>query len=437
MNILLLGSGGREHAMACSIVASSRCTRLFVAPGNAGTATLSKCRNVNIQPTDFEALRSFVVSEDVRMVVVGPEAPLVAGIADYFQSVPELRQVMVIGPGKEGARLEGSKDFAKEFMLRHGIPTAAHRTFTAQTLEEGRAFLRTLKAPYVLKADGLAAGKGVLILDSLAEAERELEEMLTGGKFGEASAKVVVEEFLSGVELSVFVLTDGRHYKILPPAKDYKRVGEGDTGLNTGGMGSVSPVPFADKAFMQKVEERIVAPTVKGLHRDGIAYRGFIFVGLMAVGDARTGDLNPYVIEYNVRMGDPETESVFPRLKSDVVELFEHMWRGSLQQSTVEVDARAAACVMMVAGGYPGHYEKGMPITGLDSVEGSSVFHAGTRMESDGSVVTNGGRVLCVTSLSDTIPSALLKSYQEVEKIGWEGCYYRRDIGQDLLKLMI
>ncbi len=437
MNILLLGSGGREHAMACNIAASSRCTRLFVAPGNAGTASMPKCRNINIQPTDFEAIQSFVVSEDVRMVVVGPEAPLVEGIADYFQSCSDLRQVMVIGPGREGARLEGSKDFAKDFMQRHGIPTAAHRTFTAQTLDEGCAFLATLKAPYVLKADGLAAGKGVLILDSLDEAQRELKEMLVGAKFGDASAKVVVEEYLSGVELSVFVLTDGRHYKLLPAAKDYKRIGEGDTGLNTGGMGSVSPVPFADKEFMHKVEERIVAPTVKGLHQDGIPYKGFIFVGLMAVGDARTGNLDPYVIEYNVRMGDPETESVFPRLKSDVVELFEHVWRGTLRQASVDVDPRAAACVMMVADGYPGHYAKGSVITGLDRVEGSAVFHAGTRLADNKQVLTNGGRVLCVTSLAESMPAALLKSYQEVEKIQWDGCYYRHDIGQDLLKLMI
>ena len=437
MNILLLGSGGREHAMACNIAASSRCSRLFVAPGNAGTAALPKSCNVDIQPTDFNAVRSLVVSEDVRMVVVGPEAPLVEGIVDFFQNVTELRHVMVIGPGKSGARLEGSKDFAKDFMLRHGIPTAAHRTFTAQSVDEGCAFLRSLKPPYVLKADGLAAGKGVLILDNLDEAERELKEMLVGAKFGDASAKVVVEEFLSGVELSVFVLTDGRSYKILPAAKDYKRIGEGDTGLNTGGMGSVSPVPFADKAFMRKVEERIVAPTVKGLHQDGIPYKGFIFVGLMAVGDARTGDIDPYVIEYNVRMGDPETESVFPRLKSDVVELFEHVWRGTLRHTSVEVDPRVAACVMMVAGGYPGHYEKGFPIAGLDRVEDSLVFHAGTKLGDDRQVLTNGGRVLCVTSLAESVPAALLKSYQEVEKIHWDGCYYRRDIGQDLLKLMM
>ena len=437
MNILLLGSGGREHAMACKIAVSSRCTRLFVAPGNAGTAVLPKCQNVDIQPTDFEAIRAFVTAEDVRMVVVGPEAPLVEGIVDYFHSHTDVRSVMVIGPGREGARLEGSKDFAKDFMLRHGIPTAAHRTFTAQSVEEGCAFLRTLKPPYVLKADGLAAGKGVLILDSLDEAERELKEMLVGAKFGDASAKVVVEEFLSGVELSVFVLTDGRSYKILPAAKDYKRIGEGDTGLNTGGMGSVSPVPFADKAFMRKVEERIVAPTVKGLHRDGIPYKGFIFVGLMAVGDARTGEIDPYVIEYNVRMGDPETESVFPRLKSDVVDLFERVWRGTLRPVTLEVDPRTAACVMMVAGGYPGHYAKGSLVTGLDSVEDSLVFHAGTRLDDEKNVVTNGGRVLCVTSLDESVPAALLKSYQEVEKIHWDGCYYRHDIGQDLLKLMM
>lgn len=437
MNILLLGSGGREHAMACSIAASSRCTRLFVAPGNAGTASSPKCRNVDINPIDFQAVRSLVVAEDIRMVVVGPEAPLVEGIADFFSTTPDLRHVMVIGPGKQGARLEGSKDFAKDFMQRHGIPTAAHRTFTSQTIDEGRSFLRSLKPPYVLKADGLAAGKGVLILDSLDEADHELSAMLLDAKFGEASAKVVVEEYLSGVELSVFVLTDGRHYKILPAAKDYKRIGECDTGLNTGGMGSVSPVPFANKEFMHKVEERIVAPTVKGLHQDGIPYKGFIFVGLMAVGDARTGNLDPYVIEYNVRMGDPETESVFPRLKSDVVELFEHVWRGNLQQTSVEVDPRAAACVMMVAGGYPGHYAKGESISGLDKVEGSLVFHAGTRLGEGNQVLTNGGRVLCVTSLADSVPAALLKSYQEVEKIHWQDCYFRRDIGQDLLKLMI
>lgn len=437
MNILLLGSGGREHAMAAKIVESKSCTRLFVAPGNAGTAAMnSRCSNAAVNPEDFDAVRDFVLRNNVNMVVVGPEAPLVAGIADYFAHTPQLHNVMVIGPSKEGARLEGSKDYAKEFMTRHSIPTAAHRTFTSDTVEEGKAFLRSLKAPYVLKADGLAAGKGVLILNTLEEAEQELSNMLEHAKFGNASAKVVIEEFLSGVELSVFVLTDGKHYHILPTAKDYKRIGEGDTGLNTGGMGSVSPVHFADKAFMQKVEERIVEPTVKGLHNENIDYKGFIFVGLMAVRDDATGELNPYVIEYNVRMGDPETESVFPRIKSDVVDLFEHTWHGTLQHTTLEVDPRTAACVMMVAGGYPEHYEKGAVITGADQVTESLVFHAGTKLGADGELLTNGGRVMCVTSFSDSMPVALLKSYQELAKIHWDGIYFRRDIGQDLLKML-
>lgn len=435
MNILLLGSGGREHAMACKIAASERCSRLFVAPGNAGTANLVKSKNVNLDPLDFSGIHAFVLANEIRMVVVGPEAPLVAGIADYFASQTALRNVIVIGPTKQGAMLEGSKDFAKEFMTRHDIPTATHRTFTLDTLKEGVKFLHTLNPPYVLKADGLAAGKGVLIIDNVKEAEKELSNMLKG-KFGDASTKVVIEQFLKGVELSVFVLTDGKHYQILPTAKDYKRIGEGDTGLNTGGMGSISPVHFADKKFMQKVEERIVVPTVKGLHSEGIGYKGFIFIGLMAVANAE-GELDPYVIEYNVRMGDPETESVFPRIKSDVVDLFEHVWRGNLQQTTLEIDPRAAACVMLVAGGYPGKYEKGKEITGLEQVTNSLIFHAGTKLSDKGQVLTNGGRVLCVTTLAETMPSALLRTYQELDKIHWDDIYYRRDIGQDLLKMMM
>lgn len=441
MNILLLGSGGREHALACKVAESSRCTRLFVAPGNAGTASVvcaaSKmpAHNVNIDPADFAAIQDFVLQNDIEMVVVGPEAPLVAGITDHFAHTPALRRVMVIGPDKQCAQLEGSKEYAKDFMSRHNIPTAAYRSFTADTLQEGIAFLRTLKAPYVLKADGLAAGKGVLILDSLKEAEKELSEMLQGAKFGQASAKVVIEQYLSGIELSVFVLCDGKHYHILPTAKDYKRIGEGDTGLNTGGMGSVSPVCFADSRFMKKVEERIVIPTVKGLMQEGIPYKGFIFVGLMAVADPATGERDPYVIEYNVRMGDPETESVMPRIKSDLVDLFEHVWRGNLQQTTLDIDPRAATCVMLTAEGYPEHYEKGREISGIANVQDAIVFHAGTKLADNGCVLTNGGRVLCVTALADNVPAALLKSYQEIAKISWQGCYYRRDIGQDLLKL--
>lgn len=435
MNILLLGSGGREHAIACKIAESKQCKQLFVAPGNAGTATIAKCTNVDIDPTNFEAVKNFALEKSIRMLVVGPEAPLVAGITNYFASDNELRNIMVIGPSKQGAMLEGSKDYAKEFMTRHHIPTAAHRTITADNLQEGIDFLRKLKPPYVLKADGLAAGKGVLIIDNLAEAERELASMLDG-KFGQASAKVVIEEYLSGVELSVFVLSDGKHYKILPTAKDYKRIGEGDTGLNTGGMGSISPVHFADKEFMRKVEERIVIPTVKGLHQEEIPYKGFIFIGLMAVMN-ENGERDPYVIEYNVRMGDPETESVFPRIKSDVVNLFIHTWHGNLNQTPLEIDPRVAACVMMVAGGYPEHYEKGLPISGLDQVEGSIVFHAGTKMGPGNQVLTNGGRVVCVTSMAESVPVALLKSYQELAKINWKDAYFRHDIGQDLLKMMI
>ena len=370
------------------------------------------------------------------MVVVGPEAPLVGGIVDYFANNEKLKNVMIIGPSAAAAQLEGSKDFAKQFMQRHNIPTAAYRTFTRETLNEGLNFLNEMKAPYVLKADGLAAGKGVLILDNLEEAKHELCLMLKEEKFGKASSSVVIEQYLSGIELSVFVLTDGKHYKILPSAKDYKRIGEGDTGLNTGGMGSISPVPFADKTFMQKVEHNIVAPTIKGLQKEGLRYNGFVFVGLMAV-DAEDGTKDPYVIEYNVRMGDPETESVFPRIKSDIVELFERTWQGTLNLTNLEIDDRTAACVMLTAEGYPGEYRKGDTIKGIENVKGSIVFHAGTKLNNKGGLVTNGGRVLCVTSLDNSLPTALLRSLQAAEQIKWRGRYYRHDIGQDLLKQMI
>ena len=427
MNILLLGSGGREHAIAFKIAQSTLCNRLFIAPGNAGTAGVGT--NVDLDMADFAAMGHFVLEQHVDMLVVGPEAPLVAGIADYFHQTPELRHVLVIGPGKEGACLEGSKDYAKAFMMRHNIPTARYQTFTRETLAEAEAFLDTLQAPYVLKADGLAAGKGVLIEPDLATAKAHLREMLDG-KFGAASASVVIEEYLSGIELSVFVLTDGQHYLLLPSAKDYKRIGEGDTGLNTGGMGSISPVPFADKEFMKKVEDRIVKPTVRGLRDEKIDYHGFIFVGLMNCG----GD--PYVIEYNVRRGDPETESVFPRIKSDVVELLEHTARGTLDRASLIVDPRSAACVMMVAGGYPEHYEKGKVITLGEEAPDVTVFHCGTKKGEGDALLTNGGRVICTTALAATLPEAILKSYNRAATIEWEGKYQRRDIGQDLLKLM-
>ncbi len=427
MNILLLGSGGREHAIAFKIAQSTLCNRLFIAPGNAGTAGVGT--NVDLDMADFAAMGHFVLEQHVDMLVVGPEAPLVAGIADYFHQTPELRHVLVIGPGKEGACLEGSKDYAKAFMMRHNIPTARYQTFTRDTLAEAEAFLDTLQAPYVLKADGLAAGKGVLIEPDLATAKAHLREMLDG-KFGAASASVVIEEYLSGIELSVFVLTDGQHYLLLPSAKDYKRIGEGDTGLNTGGMGSISPVPFADKEFMKKVEDRIVKPTVRGLRDEKIDYHGFIFVGLMNCG----GD--PYVIEYNVRMGAPETESVFPRIKSDVVELLEHTARGTLDRASLIVDPRSAACVMMVAGGYPEHYEKGKVITLGEEAPDVTVFHCGTKKGEGDALLTNGGRVICTTALAATLPEAILKSYNRAATIEWEGKYLRRDIGQDLLKLM-
>ena len=426
MNILLLGSGGREHAMAYKIAQSPQCQQLFIAPGNAGTKACGI--NVNLKNDDFDAIKKFFIENDVQMLVVGPEAPLVAGIADFFKNDSQLSHVAVIGPSKLGATLEGSKEFAKHFMQKHGIPTARYASFTKETLPQAVEFLKNMQPPYVLKADGLAAGKGVLIINDLAEAENELHNMLENAKFGAASSTVVIEEFLSGIELSVFVLTDGTNYKILPSAKDYKRIGEHDTGLNTGGMGSVSPVPFANDEFMQKVEQRIVIPTVAGLQKDNIDYCGFIFIGLMNV----SGD--PYVIEYNVRMGDPETESVFPRIESDVVELFQHAADGTLSKAQLTINPQTAACVMMVAQGYPESYRKGDVISGIADVTESLVFHAGTKFADNGDTLTNGGRVICVTSFADNLPQALEKSYRSVEKIKWDGKYFRRDIGKDLME---
>lgn len=423
MNILLLGSGGREHALAWKMLQSNQCTKLYVAPGNAGTAAIAT--NLDINPNDFETVKKHVLDLEVSMVVVGPEDPLVNGVYDFFKLDEQLKHVCVIGPSKYAAQLEGSKEFAKEFLVKNNIPTARYQSFTKDTVEVGCQFLSTLKAPYVLKADGLAAGKGVLILNDLGEAQQELKNMLVDAKFGDASSKVVIEEFLDGIELSCFVLTDGESYKILPTAKDYKRIGEGDTGLNTGGMGAVSPVPFATPDFLNKIEERIVKPTIQGFKNDKIDYKGFVFIGLIKVGD------DPFVIEYNVRMGDPETEVVMPRLKSDLVEIFRAIGSQTLESITLEIDERAATTIMVVSGGYPEDYAKGKIITGLDKVTDSIAFHAGTILK-DEKILSNGGRVIAVTSYGDTYQEAIQKSYNSIKHIEFENMYYRKDIGFDL-----
>ena len=426
VKILLIGSGGREHAFAWKLSQSKKCEKLFIAPGNAGT---SECgENVDFDVTSFLAIKEFVLQNKIELVIIGPEEPLVNGITDFFLEDEKLKLIPVIGPTKAGALLEGSKDFAKEFMLKNSIPTAAFQTFTKETLHDGLKFLETLNAPFVLKADGLAAGKGVIIPETLEAAKSELTEMLTSGRFGKAGNKVVIEEFLKGIECSVFVLTDGESYKILPEAKDYKRIGEGDTGLNTGGMGAVSPVLFADANFMSKVEERIIKPTISGLKNANILYRGFIFIGLMNVG----GD--PYVIEYNVRMGDPETEVVIPRIKNDLVELFLATGNEELNEIDLEIDSRTAVTIMMVSGGYPGDYEKGKAIN-IGSTNNSLIFHAGTKLTSHNSVVTNGGRVLSVTGLGESISEAKAIAYEQIESIKFENQFFRKDIGMDLLKL--
>lgn len=424
MNILILGSGGREHAFALKLSRSKKTGSLFVAPGNAGTAQIAQ--NVALNPTDFQAVKKCVLTNNIEMVIVGPEAPLVAGVHDFFLSDAELKHIPIIGPKKDGALLEGSKDFSKQFMEKHNIPTARYQSFTKETLDEGKQFLETLNSPYVLKADGLAAGKGVLILNSLDEARHELEEMLSHEKFGDASSTVVIEEFLNGIELSVFVLTDGKSYKILPSAKDYKRIGEGDKGLNTGGMGAISPVPFADIDFINKVEELVVKPTINGLQNDRIDYRGFIFIGLM------NDNGNPSVVEYNVRMGDPETEAVFPRIESDLLELFDGVANQNLHEKEIVISPKVATTVMLVSGGYPEEYKKEKEISGLENVKNSIVFHAGTKIVDD-KILTNGGRVLAITSLGETIEEALEKSYLSIDNINYDGMNYRKDIGFDLV----
>ncbi|MDF4201496.1 phosphoribosylamine--glycine ligase [Maribacter sp. SA7] len=423
MNILILGSGGREHTFAWKLAQSEKLSKLFVAPGNAGTEIIAT--NVPIGVNDFKAIKKLVLKENIELVMVGPEDPLVNGIHDFFLQDAELKNVSVIGPEKLAATLEGSKEFAKEFMMRHQIPTAQYKSFTSETVEDGFKFLEELNPPFVLKADGLAAGKGVVILNDLNDAKVELKSMLIDKKFGSASATVVIEEFLDGIELSVFVLTDGDSYKVLPTAKDYKRIGEGDTGLNTGGMGAISPVPFASKEFMDKIEHRIVKPTVEGLKKDDMPYKGFIFIGLIKVGD------DPKVIEYNVRMGDPETEVVLPRIQNDMVELLKAVADQKLSDIDLNLDTRTATTVMTVSGGYPGSYEKGKEITGIDAIDESLVFHAGTTLK-DGKVITNGGRVMAITSFGDDFKSALSKSYQNVEKLSFEGMNYRKDLGFDL-----
>ena len=423
MTILILGSGGREHALAWKINQSSKCSKIFVAPGNAGTTTIAK--NINIDINNFEDIKTFVLQENVNMVVVGPEDPLVLGIYDFFINDQELKNIPVIGPSKKGAQLEGSKEFAKQFLIKNKIPTAAYNSFTADTVKEGHHFLETLNPPYVLKADGLAAGKGVLILNELQEAKKELTSMLVEKKFGQASSKVVIEEFLDGIELSCFVLTDGINYKILPTAKDYKRIGEADKGLNTGGMGAVSPVPFADSVLINKIEQRIVIPTIEGLKKENIHYKGFIFIGLIVVNG------EPRVIEYNVRMGDPETEVVIPRIKTDLVDLFQAVAHQTLNHVEIEIDSRSATTVMLVSGGYPEDYEKGKTITGVENINNSLVFHAGTTIK-DEKTVTNGGRVLAITSYGETFQEALKTSYQNIEKVHFDKMYFRKDIGFDL-----
>ncbi len=423
MNVLIIGSGGREHALTWKVAQSSHVQNIFIAPGNPGTSQHG--HNVPIDPMDFKAIAEFIVEHDVEMVIIGPEAPLVGGLRDFLESKKDLSKVTIIGPGKVAAQLEGSKDFAKSFMVRHHIPTAKYGSFDNANLQEGIAFLKTMKPPYVLKADGLAAGKGVVIVPELAAAEETLKDMLVRKKFGKAGNVVVIEEFLNGIELSVFVLTDGKHYKILPEAKDYKRIGEGDTGPNTGGMGAVSPVPFAGTDFMMKVEEQIIQPTIRGLQADGIAYEGFIFFGLMNVNG------HPFVIEYNVRLGDPETEVVMPRIKSDLIDLFEGIGNDTLSESDLLIDERFATTVMIVAGGYPGDFEKGKEITGLDQLEGSVAFHCGTKREND-KIYSNGGRVLAISSFGRTMEDALARSYTNAQRIKFNGMYYRKDIGQDL-----